>query len=45
MAKVLQQLVQSGVAVSQFREMASDLEDAFLTVASANDSSSPNDSM
>jgi ABC-2 type transport system ATP-binding protein len=34
MAGVLHRLVSSQVAVSQFREVASDLEDAFLSVAS-----------
>ncbi len=33
LASVLQSLVQSGVQVAQFREVASDLEDAFLSVA------------
>lgn len=33
LADVLQRLVNSGISVSQFREVASDLEDAFLSVA------------
>ena len=33
LSEVLGQLISSGVAVSQFREVASDLEDAFLSVA------------
>ncbi len=33
LAEVLHQLVTAGVSVSQFREVASDLEDAFLSVA------------
>jgi ABC-2 type transport system ATP-binding protein len=37
LADILRQMVQSGVRVTQFREVTSDLEDAFLTVAAAND--------
>lgn len=37
LAEMLTQLVHAGVKVTQFREVASDLEDAFLTVADAND--------
>lgn len=33
MSSVLQQLIQQGIAVSQFREVAGDLETAFLSVA------------
>ncbi len=33
LAQLLQQLIQANVTVSQFREVASDLEDAFLLVA------------
>ncbi|MEM7473640.1 MAG: ABC transporter ATP-binding protein [Planctomycetota bacterium] len=33
LSEVLQRLVQEGIAVSQFREVAGDLEDAFLSVA------------
>lgn len=37
LADVLRQIVQAGMKVTQFREVASDLEDAFLTVAATND--------
>lgn len=35
LADVLHRLVRAGVKVTQFREVTSDLEDAFLTVAAA----------
>jgi len=37
LSDVLRQMVQAGVKVTQFREVTSDLEDAFLTVAASND--------
>ena len=37
LANVLRQLVEAGVRVTQFREVTSDLEDAFLTVATSSD--------
>jgi len=43
LAQVLAKLTDSGIAISQFREVALDLEDAFLSVTSK-DSASPTDS-
>lgn len=37
LADVLRQMVQAGMKVTQFREVTSDLEDAFLTVAASTD--------
>jgi len=37
LANVLSQMVQAGMKVTQFREVTSDLEDAFLTVAASTD--------
>lgn len=37
LAELLQRLIHAGLKIAQFREVASDLEDAFLTVAAAND--------
>ena len=37
MAELLDRLVHAGVAVSQFREMQQDLEDAFLMVTKNED--------
>ncbi|MBU6237822.1 MAG: ABC transporter ATP-binding protein [Planctomycetes bacterium] len=37
LADVLSQMVQAGMKVTQFREVTSDLEDAFLTVAASTD--------
>ncbi|MCH5377394.1 MAG: ABC transporter ATP-binding protein, partial [Planctomycetes bacterium] len=37
LGEVLRHLVRDGILVSQFRELRSDLEDAFLSVTSAAD--------